>query len=168
MTLAALCEATMTLSDNTAGNLVLKAIGGPAGFTAFARALGDPVTRLDRWEPGLNEARPGDPRDTTSPDAMAANLQRLALGDALSPRSRDRLVAWLVANTTGDARLRAGAPKGLARRRQDRDRPQRHRQRRRRDLAPRSQAPRGQRLHDGDERPLPATATPPSPRLRAP
>jgi beta-lactamase class A len=111
MTLAALCEATMTLSDNTAGNLVLKAIGGPAGFTAFARALGDPVTQLDRWEPGLNEARPGDPRDTTSPDAMAANLQRLALGNALSPRSRDRFVAWLVANRTGDARLRAGAPK---------------------------------------------------------
>jgi beta-lactamase class A len=111
MTLAALCEATVTLSDNTAGNLILKAIGGPAGFTAFARALGDPATRLDRWEPGLNEAKPGDPRDTTTPDAMAATLRRLALEDALAPASRDRLNGWLVANKTGDARLRAGLPK---------------------------------------------------------
>jgi beta-lactamase class A len=111
MTLAALCEATVTLSDNTAGNLILKAIGGPAGFTAFARSIGDPVTRLDRWEPGLNEARPGDPRDTTSPDAMAATLRRLVLDDALSPGSRDRLAGWLAASKTGDARLRAGVPK---------------------------------------------------------
>ncbi|HEX2552601.1 MAG TPA: class A beta-lactamase [Microvirga sp.] len=110
MTLAELCEATITLSDNAAGNLLLKALGGPAGLTAALRAFGDPVTRLDRWEPGLNEARPGDPRDTTSPDAMAAHLQRLVLGDALSPASRDRLAAWLLGNKTGDARLRAGVP----------------------------------------------------------
>ena len=77
----------------------------------FARSLGDPATRLDRWETALNQATPGDPRDTTTPDAMAANLRRLAVEDVLSQRSRDQLVAWLVSNTTGDARLRAGMPK---------------------------------------------------------
>ena len=112
MTLAALCEAAVTLSDNTAANLMLGAIGGPAGLTAFLRGLGDETTRLDRTEPGLNEALPGDPRDTTSPLAMAADLSRLIFGEALSPASRDQIAAWLIACKTGDARLRAGVPPG--------------------------------------------------------
>ncbi len=111
MTLAALCEAALTLSDNTAMDLILAALGGPAAVTGFARSLGDPVTRLDRTEPSLNEAAPGDPRDTTTPAAMANNLRKLALGGALSPRSRDQLCEWMVANTTGDAKLRAGVPR---------------------------------------------------------
>ena len=107
MTLAELCDAAVTLSDNTAGNLLLGALGGPAGITAFARLLGDPVTQLDRIEPELNEAKPGDPRDTTSPAAMTANLRALLVGDALSAASRAQLTAWLAANKTGDTRLRA-------------------------------------------------------------
>jgi beta-lactamase class A len=112
MTLDELCEAAVTLSDNTAGNLVLASFGGPAALTAYLRSIGDTVTRLDRIEPDLNESAPGDPRDTTTPHAMLANLQHLALGAGLSPASRARLVAWLVANRTGDERLRAGLPKG--------------------------------------------------------
>jgi beta-lactamase class A len=112
MTLSGLCEAAVTLSDNTAGNLLLASIGGPAGLTAFARRLGDTVTRLDRNEPTLNEALPGDPRDTTSPAAMRATLRTLSLGNRLSPSSRDRWLAWLEANQTGGERIRAGLPKG--------------------------------------------------------
>jgi beta-lactamase class A len=111
MTLAETCEAALTLSDNTAGNLLLREIGGPPGVTRFARSLGDEVTRLDRWEVELNEALPGDPRDTTTPAAMAKNLQRLILGDALSEASRRKLTGWMVANKTGGARLRAGLPR---------------------------------------------------------
>jgi beta-lactamase class A len=111
MTLAEICEAAVTLSDNTAGNLLLAALGGPPGLTAFARSLGDQVTRLDRDEPSLNEALPDDPRDTTTPNAMASSLQTLVLGTALSAPSREQLTAWLVANKTGDTRLRAGFPK---------------------------------------------------------
>lgn len=111
MTLAELCEAAITRSDNTAGNLLLSALGGPEGLTAFARSLGDPVTRLDRWETALNEAMPGDPRDTTTPEAIAGDLEKLVLGDGLSAPSRALLAAWLVANKTGDARLRAGFPR---------------------------------------------------------
>lgn len=112
MTLAAICEAAITLSDNTAGNLMLDVVGGPEGFTRFARTLDDQVTRLDRIETALNEARPGDPRDTTAPAAMLGNLEKLLLGDALSARSRERLTDWLIANKTGDTRLRAGLPAG--------------------------------------------------------
>ena len=112
MTLAEICEAAVTLSDNTAGNLMLAALGGPAGLTAFARSLGDPVTQLDRIETALNEAKPGDPQDTTTPAAMAANLRALVLEGTLSAASREQLTAWLVANKTGDARLRAGLPPG--------------------------------------------------------
>ena len=111
MTLADLCEAAITHSDNTAANLLIARVGGPAEVTAYVRTLGDKVTRLDRIEPHLNEAKPGDPRDTTTPAAMAKTLQALVLGKALSKSSRDRLIAWLNANTTGDARLRAGVPK---------------------------------------------------------
>ena len=112
MTIAELCEATMTQSDNTAANLLLASVGGPAGLTAWLRRTGDDVTRLDRAEPALNEALPNDPRDTTSPAAMAATLRRLALGEILSTASRAQFVAWLRGNRTGDARLRAGLPAG--------------------------------------------------------
>jgi beta-lactamase class A len=110
MSLADLCAAAIAYSDNTAANLILANIGGPAGFTQFARSLGDTVTRLDRIETALNESLPNDPRDTTTPSAMLANLNSLLLGNTLSPTSRDQLIQWLLANTTGGARLRAGVP----------------------------------------------------------
>src|SRR5208282_4065320 len=75
MTVAALCHATLTRSDNTAANLLLETIGGPAAITRFARSLGDTVTRLDRIETSLNESLADDPRDTTSPTAMAGDLK---------------------------------------------------------------------------------------------
>lgn len=111
MSLEELCEAAVTVSDNTAANLLLDMIGGPSGLTAFARSIGDDVTRLDRAEPDLNEALPGDPRDTTSPAMMLANLHALVLGSSLAPTSQAKLATWLAGNTTGDARLRAGLPK---------------------------------------------------------
>ena len=111
-TVGELAEATVIYSDNTAANLLLPAVGGPAGFTAFMRRIGDKVTRLDRFETMMSEALPGDPRDTTSPDAMAASFQRVLLGDVLTPASRDQLSRWLIGNTTGDTRLRAGLPQG--------------------------------------------------------
>jgi beta-lactamase class A len=110
MTLADLCAAAIDWSDNTAANLVLQSIGGPLGFTAFARSLGDNVTRLDRNEPSLNEATPGDPRDTTSPRAMAEDMHKVLLGDALSDASRRQLQTWLIGDKVGDKRLRAGLP----------------------------------------------------------
>jgi beta-lactamase class A len=112
MTVAELCDAAVTLSDNTAANLLLASIGGPAGLTAFARSLGDQYTRLDRNEPTLNEALADDPRDTTTPNAMASTLQTLILGTkALSAPSRAQLTEWLIGNKTGDTRLRAGIAK---------------------------------------------------------
>ncbi len=112
MTLAALCEAAITLSDNTAGNLLLGVLGGPAGLTAFLRGLGDNVTRLDRMETALNEATPGDVRDTTSPAAMLADIQTLTVGNGLSAPARHTLQEWLRHNQTGNARLRARLPSG--------------------------------------------------------
>lgn len=112
ISIAELCEAAVTLSDNTAANLILKSLGGPQAVTAFVRSLGDPVTRLDRIEPYLNSAIPGDRRDTTTPAAMAKTVRALVLGDALSAASRAQLTAWLRGNKTGDRRLRAGLPEG--------------------------------------------------------
>jgi len=112
MTIGEVGEAAMVLSDNTAGNLLLDSFGGPAGLTAFMRTLGDTVSRLDRRETELNEATPGDPRDTTTPLAMLDMLRKIALGNVLSAASREQLIAWLVGNKTGGKRLRAGVPQG--------------------------------------------------------
>jgi beta-lactamase class A len=111
MTLGALCAAAIEQSDNTAGNLLLDAIGGPAGLTKFVRGVGDEMTRLDRKEPELNSAIPGDERDTTSPAAMCADMQRLLLGNVLSESSRYQLEDWLRHNETGALMIRAGVPK---------------------------------------------------------
>lgn len=110
MSLGELCHAAVTLSDNAAANLILANSGGPQALTAFARSIGDKVTRLDRIEPDLNEGKPGDPRDTTSPVAMLDTLRKLVLGGTLSSASREQLTEWLVANTTGGKRLRSGLP----------------------------------------------------------
>jgi len=112
MSVAELCEAAITVSDNTADNLLLRSLGGPPAVTAFARKLGDPLTRLDRYEPELNDGAPGDLRDTTTPDAMVGNLRALLLGDMLSAASRERLAAWMRAASTGLDKLRAGMPSG--------------------------------------------------------
>jgi beta-lactamase class A len=110
MTVAALCQAILTRSDNTAANLLLETIGGPSGITSFSHSLGDTVTRLDRIETSLNESLAGDPRDTTSPTAMADDLKSVLLGNVLSQRSRDKLALWMEASLTGLERLRAKLP----------------------------------------------------------
>lgn len=111
LTVARLCEAAVTASDNTADNLLLKQIGGPAGLTGYFRSLADPISRLDRWEPELNDWSPGEERDTTTPALMGRNLSQVTIGRALAEPERTRLVGWLRANTTGDRRIRAGLPK---------------------------------------------------------
>jgi beta-lactamase class A len=110
ISLSEACEAMMTVSDNAAANIVLDALGGPAGLTAFMRQIGDFETRLDRRETALNAADPGDPRDTTTPRAAVSSLRALVLGDALPPEARDRLEAWMLGNAVGGPLLRAGLP----------------------------------------------------------
>jgi beta-lactamase class A len=104
-----LCAAAVEVSDNAAANLLLGRIGGPAGLTAFIRGRGDTVTRLDRTETALNSNLPGDPRDTTTPLAMAG-LMRTLLVDGGGAASRARLAGWMESASTGRARLRAGLP----------------------------------------------------------
>ncbi|WP_406857698.1 class A beta-lactamase [Alsobacter sp. KACC 23698] len=112
MSLAEICAAATGVSDNTAANLILDAIGGPAGLTAFMRKIGDADTRLDRRETELNEGTPGDLRDTTTPAAAAESFRKLVLGDVLSAGSRRQLQEWLVANQVAGPLLRASLPQG--------------------------------------------------------
>lgn len=110
MSVAALCEAAVIYSDNTAANVLLEQIGGPAALTSFWRSLGDQTSRLDDIEPRLN--LPDGERNTTTPTAMLGNLKEMLVGDALSAESRARLSGWMHANTTGTKMLRAGLPAG--------------------------------------------------------
>jgi beta-lactamase class A len=111
MSIGELAEAAVTLSDNTAANLLLNCVGGPPGFTQFLRDHGDGVTRLDRDEPKLNTNDPGDPRDTTSPQAMVSTMRSLLTTSVLAPVSRELLLGWMIASTTGLERIRKGLPK---------------------------------------------------------
>ncbi len=110
MSLAEICAAAIDYSDNTAANKILAAIGGPGGVTSLFRALGDETSRLDRTETSLNEALPGDPRDTTTPKAAAADLEKVLLGDVLKPDSRGTLTQWMVDDKVSGALLRAALP----------------------------------------------------------
>lgn len=112
MTLLELIDAAVRYSDNTAANLTLAELGGPQGFEEALRAIGDNVTESDRWEPDLSEYTPGDPRDTSTPRAMATSLRAYTLGDLLPPDRRAALVDMLARNTTGDNTIRAGVPDG--------------------------------------------------------
>ncbi|WP_396905873.1 class A beta-lactamase [Mycolicibacterium phlei] len=110
MTLDELCQAALQISDNTTGNLLLQTIGGPQAITAFARSIGDERTRLDRWEIALNSAEPGDPRDTSTPEAIGGGYRALLTGDALGAPQRELLVRWMRANETSS--MREGLPAG--------------------------------------------------------
>jgi beta-lactamase class A len=112
MSVADLCAAALQYSDNTAANALLRELKGPEALTRYARALGDPDFRLDRWETELNSALAGDARDTTTPQAMARTLRKLVLGDGLAPASQARLRDWMLGNTTGGSRIRAAVPPG--------------------------------------------------------
>ncbi len=112
MTVEQLCAATVELSDNPAANLLLPLVGGPSGLTRYLRSIGDEVTRLDRNELALNSNLPGDPRDTTTPYAMAHSVAGIVTGDVLKPASRQRLREWLMSSPTGARRIRAGIPEG--------------------------------------------------------
>lgn len=111
MTIRDLVEAAQKTSDNVAANLLLKQIGGPAGFTQFFRDIGDEVTRLDRFEPAMNGGGvAGDERDTTTPAAMAQTVAKIFTNGLLVDDSRALLTQWLVDTKTGLKRLRAGLP----------------------------------------------------------
>lgn len=110
MTIRDLAEAAQKQSDNVAANLLLKQLGGPAGFTQFFRDIGDQTTRIDRFEPDMNDVKPGDDRDTTTPVAMAETIRKLLVLDLLKPDSRELLWQWMADTTTGAKRLRAGLP----------------------------------------------------------
>ncbi|PEP76619.1 class A beta-lactamase [Bacillus toyonensis] len=110
MTLKELADASIRYSDNTAQNLILKQLGGPSEFKKSLREIGDTVTNPERFEPELNEVKPGDTRDTSTPKALATSLQAYALGDILSIENRNFLIDLMKRNTTGDNLIRAGVP----------------------------------------------------------
>ncbi|WP_156858006.1 class A beta-lactamase [Oceanobacillus sp. AG] len=112
MTLKELADASIRYSDNTAANLILKELGGPTGFKKILDEIGDNVTNPERYEPELNEVNPGETYDTSTPRALATSLQAFTLGDTLPAEKRELLIDWMKRNTTGDALIRAGVPKG--------------------------------------------------------
>lgn len=112
MTLEAVMEAAIEYSDNTAANLLLNQLGGPAGLQRSLRGIGDATTDSDRDQPAVDTATPGDTRDTSTPRALGDDLRRLVVGNLLPPASRKLLTGWLLKNTTGGPYIRAGVPAG--------------------------------------------------------
>lgn len=111
MTLAALSAATISYSDNTAVNLIIKQIGGPQAVTDFAHSIGNKTFNVVHYEANLN-SDPKDTRDTSTPKDMAISLEKIVLGNVLTPTDKQLLLSWLKNNTTGNQRIRAGVPMG--------------------------------------------------------
>jgi beta-lactamase class A len=109
--IAALCESAVVESDNTAANTLLKRAGGPEGLTQFLHSVGDDTTRVDRQEPDVNENAPGDPRDTTTPEAMVQSMKTILFGDGLAEKWQKKILDMMERCKTGRKRLRAGFPK---------------------------------------------------------
>ncbi|WP_326834642.1 class A beta-lactamase [Amycolatopsis rhabdoformis] len=111
LTLGAAMDAALRYSDDTGGNLLFRELGGPAALNSWLRSIGDTTSHVDRVEPTLNETAPGDPRDTSTPRAWAADLRTVLLGDTLPAPARTVLTDTMRANTTGATLIRAGLPK---------------------------------------------------------
>ncbi|WP_430794603.1 class A beta-lactamase Bla1 [Bacillus cereus] len=110
MTLGEIAEAAVRYSDNTAGNILFHKIGGPKGYEKALRQMGDRVTMSERFETELNEAIPGDIRDTSTAKTLATNLKAFTVGNALPADKRKILTEWMKGNATGDKLIRAGVP----------------------------------------------------------
>lgn len=108
MTVRELIDAMLRFSDNTAANLLVARLGGPDVVEQWLRGIGDRTTNVDRIEPDLNEALPGDARDTTTPIQFASDLRAVLLGSALETKDRTVLRNTMLDNTTGDDTIRAG------------------------------------------------------------
>lgn len=113
MPLKDIIVAAMNYSDNTAGNFLFRHLDGPKGYEQKLRHLGDHVTDSTRYETDLNEALPGDIRDTSTPKAIAKNLREIALGEQLSKDKQNFYKDILLANTTGKNLISAGVPAGI-------------------------------------------------------
>ncbi|WP_431278865.1 class A beta-lactamase [Leifsonia poae] len=109
MTVRELLDAMLRFSDNTAANLLVARLGGPSAVEQWLRGIGDRTTKVDRIEPELNEALPGDPRDTTTPAQFATDIRKVLLGSSLETADRTILRNTMLDNTTGDDTIRAGA-----------------------------------------------------------
>ncbi|MET1075406.1 MAG: class A beta-lactamase [Umezawaea sp.] len=112
MTLREVADAAIRYSDNTAGNLLFRELGGPSALGEALRGMGDTTTHVDRTEPTLNDTVPGDIRATSTPRVLAADLRAVAVDDVLPADKREVLVDLLRRNTTGDKTIRAGVPGG--------------------------------------------------------
>lgn len=113
MTIKALCAASISFSDNTAMNLLLKHIGGVQGMNDFAKSIGDSSFRQDNdWPAEAYSGGVNNLKDSSTPKAMVESLRKLTLGDILGRPQRDLLTTWLIDTNTGSARIRSAIPNG--------------------------------------------------------
>lgn len=111
MTLEALAEAAMSYSDNSAINFIMRTLGGPKVVTDFAHSIGNKSFNVACYDGDLN-SNPKSIKDTATPKDMAISVQKLTLGNVLTPSQRTILLTWMRNNTTGYKRIRAGVPIG--------------------------------------------------------
>ncbi|WP_168991274.1 class A beta-lactamase [Mycobacterium attenuatum] len=111
MTLEALSEAAISYSDNAAINIIMKRLGGPPAVAQFAHSVGNQTYNVEHYDGALN-SDPTSGADTSTPRDMAASVQKLSLGDGLTPAQQTQLLGWMRNNTAGYRRIRAGVPGG--------------------------------------------------------
>ena len=112
MTVSELAQAAMRYSDNGATNRLIDELGGVDSINQFARAIGNSDFYLAHREPNLNSSLLTR-ADTATPKSMAKTVQALLLSPhILTQAHRELLTHWMLNNTTGYHRIRAGLPPG--------------------------------------------------------
>jgi beta-lactamase class A len=119
VSVARMVDVMLVDSDNTAADVLVAQLGGPAAVEKRLVARGIPGVKVSLDEKGLGAAMKKDldaiehgAQNGTSPDAMAGLLARLFRGELLSKASTDRILDSMRRCATGGRRFRAGLPKG--------------------------------------------------------
>ncbi len=106
-----LCAASISFSDNTSMNLLLKIIGGVQGMNDFAQSIGDLSFRQDNdWPAEAFSGGVNNLKDSSTPKSMVESLRKLTIGEVLDKSQRDLLITWLIGTQTGAYRIRSAIP----------------------------------------------------------
>ena len=111
---ASLMEAMMTRSDNVATDILIRNLGGPKAIQQWLNFHGIAGVRIDRTIAQLlaDKRDLWDARDSSTPRAMVAMLNKIDGGNVLTRASRAYLLDLMGRCLTGKNRIRGMLPMG--------------------------------------------------------
>jgi beta-lactamase class A len=101
-----------SLSDNTAADIVMRVIGGPAVVDAYMKSLGIDGFHIEDDEHGLAQSVSTQYRNWFEPAGAVQFLQRIVSNSPLTREHTQLLLDWLKDSPTGPHRIKGELPAG--------------------------------------------------------